>query len=73
MQTLNHQFINNQWVASKGTRLLDVMNLIAKSVLLRSPQGMRQMWMLLLKLPSRLNLNGGRWVGPNVPATSMDC
>ena len=26
MQTLNHQFINNQWVASKGTRLLDVMN-----------------------------------------------
>jgi betaine-aldehyde dehydrogenase len=26
MQTLNQQFINNQWVASKGTRLLDVMN-----------------------------------------------
>ncbi|XUO86568.1 aldehyde dehydrogenase family protein [Halomonas sp. KM072] len=26
MQTLDHQFINNQWVASAGTRLLDVMN-----------------------------------------------
>ncbi|GGW25985.1 aldehyde dehydrogenase family protein [Vreelandella hamiltonii] len=26
MQTLDQQFINNQWVASAGTRLLDVMN-----------------------------------------------
>lgn len=26
MQLLKQQFINNQWVASKGTRLLDVMN-----------------------------------------------
>lgn len=26
MKSLSQQFINNQWVASKGTRLLDVMN-----------------------------------------------
>ncbi len=72
MQTLNHQFINNQWVASKGTRLLDVMNPYREERIAQVTAGDAADVDAAVKAAQQAQPEWQALVGPNVPTTSMD-